>query len=732
MENIEVLSPAGDIESLKIAITSGADAVYFGLNKFNARMKAENISIDNLAEMVSYAHLKGVRTYVTINTLLTDSELKELVGLVGECLTAGVDAFIVQDYGVIGVLKEVYPNIVLHGSTQLGVHNVRGARVAKELGLSRVVLSREVTLDDIREIRENVDIELEVFVQGAMCVCFSGNCYLSSLKFGASGNRGLCKQLCRLGYTMADSKSRKTGYMLSPRDNCMLDYLADLYEAGVVSLKIEGRLRRGGYVAVATRNYRNAVDSIIYGIPFDKNRAERELKKVFSRGEFISGYFEYKNIIDSRNNAHLGEKIGKVLSSVRFKDLYKITIATNIELASGDGLKIVDGDNQITTLGVGNIDKNGNNVIVYGKNPVKTGAEVYRVLDSEFENTILDLSKKRLINLSARVVVGESLKLTAYCDEDIFASVSGEVVQVAQKAPLSKEKIIDNLSKWDRDIFGIVSVDFEDFSDNAFLPISAINELRRDLTAKVTESILNSYKVVSVTGEIPQVISDTSPLSNMAIVDEKCDISKIGDYSKVILSPSVYSVEVIENFYNKYKKHLKGRLVVNLPIIALKDDLRVIDDIVAWAQANDCYIMANNIYALDYIREGTKVISSYNMNTTNSYAYSYLKRLGVAEVVFSCEKWCNRVLGAYKLGSGRRVLMTMAHCPYTTFRGSGCERICGDVSKGSCSYTGDLKLYNDNNSYSIRRYRIHNCYFELLDEYREDKTTSGVVVDFRK
>ena len=730
MREFEVLSPAGDVENLKIAITSGADAVYFGLNKFNARMKADNISMDNLSEIVKYAHLKGVRTYVTINTLLSDSELRELVDMVGECLLAGVDAFIVQDYGVIGVLKEVYPNIVLHGSTQLGVHNVRGARVAKELGLSRVVLSREVTLEDIREIRENVDIELEVFVQGAMCVCFSGNCYLSSLKFGASGNRGLCKQLCRLGYTLADSKSKSKGYMLSPRDNCMLDYLEDLYEAGVVSLKIEGRLRRGGYVAVATRNYRNAVDSIIYGIPFDKVRAEKELKKVFSRGEFISGYFEHKNIIDSRNNAHIGEKIGKVISSTRFKDLYKITISSSVELASGDGLKIIDNNNEVITLGVGNIERIGNNTVVYGKNSAKIDGVVYRVLDSEFENSILDLSKKRLINLSAKVVVGEPLKLTAVCDELIEVSAVGEVVQQAQKAPVTQEKIIDNLSKWDRDIFEVVSVNFEEFSDNAFLPISAINELRRELVAKVTDSILEEYKQDTTRNSLPQLSESVSPVDNMVIVDERADAKKLDEYSKVILAPSVYSVEVVDKFYQKYRNVLAGRFVVSLPIVALTEDLKVLDDIVAWAKANDVYIMANNIYALDYIRDGAKVISSYNMNTTNSYAYSYLKKLGVEEIIFSCEKWCNRVQGAYKLGSGKRVLMTMAHCPYTTLKGSGCERVCGDKNSG-CSYSGELRLFNENNSYTIRRYRIANCYFELLDEFREDKSTSGVVIDLR-
>ncbi len=336
-------------------------------------------------------------------------------------------------------------------------------------------------------------------------------------------------------------------------------------------------------------------------------------------------------------------------------------------------------------------------------------------LDSEFENTILDLSKKRLINLSAKVVVGEPLKLTAVCDELIEVSAVGEVVQQAQKAPVTQEKIIDNLSKWDRDIFEVVSVNFEEFSDNAFLPISAINELRRELVTKVTDSILEEYKQDTTRNSLPQLSESVSPVDNMVIVDERADAKKLDEYSKVILAPSVYSVDVLDKFYQKYRNVLTGRFVVSLPIVALTDDLKVLDDIVAWAKANDVYIMANNIYALDYIRDGAKVISSYNMNTTNSYAYSYLKKLGVEEIIFSCEKWCNRVQGAYKLGSGKRVLMTMAHCPYTTLKGSGCERVCGDKNSG-CSYSGELRLFNENNSYTIRRYRIANCYFELLSK----------------
>ena len=233
MENFEILSPVGDLKTFYTAIKSGCNAVYFGLPKFNARMRAENISLENLPEIIRYAHLKNVKCYMTLNTLLTNKEIAEAVELVGNCLNAGVDAFIVQDMGLVYALKNAYPGINLHASTQMGVHNVRGAKVLKNLGFSRIVLSRECTLEDIKDIKNNVDIELEVFVHGAMCVAFSGNCYLSSIKCSASGNRGECKQLCRLPYTLTDGVHSQNGYTLSIRDNCMLDYMKDLMDIGV-------------------------------------------------------------------------------------------------------------------------------------------------------------------------------------------------------------------------------------------------------------------------------------------------------------------------------------------------------------------------------------------------------------------------------------------------------------------------------------------------------------------
>ncbi|MBR1984602.1 MAG: U32 family peptidase, partial [Clostridia bacterium] len=245
MKEFEILSPVGDEKSFYAAINNGANAIYMGLKNFNARDKAENFNTENLRSFVKFAHLYSVKVYITVNTILTNGEIPSLVEMIRECVKSKVDAFIVQDFGVATVLKNTFPNIVLHASTQMGIHSLEGAKIAKELGFSRIVLSRETSLEDIKNIKENCDIEIEYFVHGALCVCFSGNCYLSSLSFNESGNRGRCLQPCRLPITALNDKEEvNKGYLLSTTDLCLIKNLKTLYDIGVCSLKIEGRLRR--------------------------------------------------------------------------------------------------------------------------------------------------------------------------------------------------------------------------------------------------------------------------------------------------------------------------------------------------------------------------------------------------------------------------------------------------------------------------------------------------------
>lgn len=715
MRKHEVLSPVGDLKTFYTAIKSGCDAVYFGLPKFNARMRAENISLDNLPEIVKYAHLKSVKCYITLNTLLTTKEILEAVELVGKCLDAGVDAFIVQDMGLVYALKSAYPTINLHGSTQMGVHNARGARTLKNLGFSRVVLSRECTLEDIREIKNNVDIELEVFVQGAMCVAFSGNCYLSSVKCSASGNRGECKQLCRLPYTLEDNSKKIQGYTLSIRDNCMIDHLAELMDIGVTSFKIEGRLRHAGYVAVATSTYRQAVDSIISNTNIDYSALKTGLYKTFSRGEFIPGYNNGNNLIDVSNNNHLGLPIGEVISCTKFKDIYKITIKSSTELHAGDGIKFVD--NEIISMGVGNVDINGKNQIVYGKNHIKTGSKVYLSLDSEFENSIGDYSRRRKIDIEFEGFVGNKSRLLLRAGNHT-AEVYGDICSSAKTKPIDHETIIRQLTKWDNDIWELGEVDVQ--IEDIFLPLSQINDMRRRALEVLESKILLSDKV-ETTNQLPNIEITPMPYINMAIINEDfVNYKTLSSYDAIIVSPNLYSLSNINKVINKIRKVSNSDILINLPIISRTKDIHIIDDIVDNLKSKVSFI-ANNIYGIDYISQGAKIFAGSNLNIINDYSASHYLKLGVSGIIGSIEKCFQRLKGSYKY-TGRPTLMTFAHCPYKTLYNNDCTE---------CKCNDSLKLRDNKDAYNIRRIKIADCYFELVDSRPLPATGDNLVYDLR-
>lgn len=715
----EVLSPVGDKEGFYTAIKSGCDAVYFGLPKFNARLRAENISLDNLQELVSFAHLKGVKCYMTLNTILTDKEIAEGVDLVGKCLGFGVDAFIVQDLGLIYALKSVYPDIVLHGSTQMGIHNVRGARVAKSLGLSRIVLSRECTLSDIKEIKENVDIELEVFVQGAMCVAFSGNCYMSAIKHGASGNRGECKQLCRLNYTLSDNAKKVTGYPLSIRDNCMLDYLEDLISLGVASLKIEGRLRHTGYIAVATSTYRLAVDNIKKNIKSDYNSLKNNLYRVFSRGEYIPLYNSGNDVIDVATNNHMGVYIGEVISSTKFKDIYKTTIKSNEKINTGDGLKFLS--DTIISMGVGNVEYIGDKCVVYGKNYIKTGSKVYKALDIQFESSFGDNSRRRKVDIEFEGIVGNRCILR-YISGGVHVEVMGDICERAKSKPTDMDTIITQLTKWDSDVFvlGEKTVTVED----VYIPLSKLNDMRRRGIDLLKEKIL-AKETVQVSSECSLsdilLLTPQMPFENMLLGDESFSGYKdLNEYDAFILSPLDYSLKNIKSFISKFEKYSSKPLIINLPIIALDCDLKIIDNIVDTFK-DKVYFMANNIYAFDYISSGAKIIGGYNLNIINNYSASMYLKLGASALTSSIEKSFARLKGCYKY-AGKSVLMTFAHCPHKTLNHNDCIE---------CSCDGKMKLVGTSGEFFIRRYRVAKCYFELVDDKVMPRSGENLIVDVR-
>ncbi len=341
----ELLAPAGDWEALRAAVANGADAVYFGLSAFNARARANNFTLDELPEVMGFLHARNVRGFVAMNILVFDHELPEAERYIRAMADAGVDAVIVQDLGVVTLLREVAPTLAVHGSTQMTLTEARGIAFVRDLGVERVVLARELSLDDIRLVTAATDTPVEVFVHGALCVAYSGQCLTSESLGGRSANRGQCAQACRLPYEMVvDGVVKPLGdraYLLSPQDLAAYDLIAPLVEAGVVSFKIEGRLKGGPYVAATTATYRKAIDAALAATPLALPRREQlDLAQTFSRGlthGFLDGV-DHQKLVRGRFPKSRGVKLGTVLSvsgrGVRIELAETLTDAVK----PGDGL----------------------------------------------------------------------------------------------------------------------------------------------------------------------------------------------------------------------------------------------------------------------------------------------------------------------------------------------------------------------------------------------------------
>ena len=351
----ELLSPAGNMHSFKAAVQAGADAVYLGVGSFNARQSADNFNINSLKEAIDYAHIRGVKIYLTTNTLVRDIEMNEMKHLIEQACLSGVDAFIVQDMGVLSLIGQICPTAKIHASTQMSIHNLDGVKTLESMGVSRVVLARELSKEQISYIIQNSDIETEVFVHGALCMSCSGQCLMSSIIGSRSGNRGKCAQPCRMQYQLINNgETINSGYLLSPKDNCLIDYVKELADIGVTSFKIEGRLKKAEYVAAITKTYRKYIDFPQKVLEQDKT----VLLNAFNRTGFTDGYFSNKTgkgMMAFKNPSNMAENIYDDQTKACCEEnanLRKVKI--NIKCTVGEGMPLsvtlTDADLNIVTV----------------------------------------------------------------------------------------------------------------------------------------------------------------------------------------------------------------------------------------------------------------------------------------------------------------------------------------------------------------------------------------------
>ena len=456
---MEILAPAGSRECAYASLNAGADAIYLGLQEFSARQAAENFNVETLRQMCTYAHLLGAKVYVCLNTLVKDSETEAFFDCALKAWNAGADAFLIQDVFLGKLLKELYPEMVLHLSTQGGCCNEYGALLAKDYGFSRIVLARETPIDEIKKI--SAHIETEAFVQGALCSSFSGQCYFSSLIGGNSGNRGRCKQPCRKRYSIDRKGFEEPAYALSPADLSLGKRLEELKNAGVASLKIEGRLRRPEYAAAAVKYYKALRDGE------NAEQAYILLKRAFNRGNYCEGlvFGQKENFLSRNVQGHIGQDVGEV-SHTRRGPFCKSAFVPE----KGDGFKILRAGKEVG--GAIASEKTEDGFYLVSSSKLSAGDRVCVTTSKASQSAALEGERKRAVKVELSFLAGEKPHARA----EGFELVGDDVLQCAKSAPLSENELIACFEKTDTLPFAPeISVKTE----GAFYPKSALNAFRR-------------------------------------------------------------------------------------------------------------------------------------------------------------------------------------------------------------------------------------------------------------
>lgn len=680
---MELLAPAGSWAAMVAAVGAGADAVYMGAPAFNARQGAENF-ID-LSGAVDYCHLRGVKVYVTLNTLVLPGEWDALQKTAQDIAAAHPDGVLVQDMGVAEYLSQAYPEMPLHASTQMVIHNAEGIEAVKQLGCTRAVLSRETSLADIASMC-NRGIEIEVFVHGALCVAWSGQCLLSSMIGGRSGNRGRCAQPCRMPWRIEGPGVEGQGYLLSPRDLCMLPLLPELQRAGVDSLKIEGRLKRPEYVATVVDVYRRALDDLAEGrfAPPDEDTLDR-LKLAFHRGGFSTGYLEglqEKRLMDPSYAAQAGVPLGRV-ERMRSFDRGEVRLSRALEQqdvieirgkASCAVTYLSDGKQAVKALSA------GGGVINLPKG-AQAGDTLYLLVSQRVERQARALYEKPKPRVALRggVVAQRNhlLSLTLHDDKHVV-SLRGEMVAPAQNRALSADSLRAQVSKLGGTVFYVDQLDAL-VDENVYVSAAGINALRREAVSELTARRIarSPYARQPVPAAQPLPRGDGRPQVTVRVSDaDGARAALEAGADAVYFSPWSYRDEAAFTALPE-----SDRLYFAPPAQLLPADLSLVSRVAGRHRSRFCGLLLGNVGQLDLadLWQG-RFVGDLPLNVANAHSALYYFTLGARRLTLSCEltlAQSQRVMaeagGAHELVvHGRLCLMTLAHCPVRAQRG-GCE-----------------------------------------------------------
>ena len=614
MKRPELLAPAGSFDSLVAAIEAGCDAIYLSGKHYGARSFANNFDDEELVSAINYAHLYGVKIYVTVNTLIYEDEVDNFIKYISFLHHNNVDAVIIQDIGMFDLIRQLYPNLELHISTQMHIHNLEGCQLVYQMGAKRAVLARETPIELVKEIKEKCPIDLEIFVHGALCISYSGQCLMSSLIGGRSGNRGTCAQCCRQPYELYcdNDKLNVDNYLLSTKDLTTLEHIGELIDIGVDSFKIEGRMKRPEYVYYVVSLYRKAIDSYLKYHEIKITDEEIiELKKLFNR-KFTKGFLfheENNNFINSFRPNHLGIEIGKVIDTSN----EGITIKLSDSLHVQDGIRIISQDDlglniQVMYVKHHKVDEafKGDTVFIPYHDKVAIGSTILKTSDylqlKEINKLISKHERKVNILMDLEIKIGSPLIMHVKdTNNNEVEVISNYLVEESLKVPMTYENIIKQLSKVGETIYNILEINITG-DQNIFIPVKVLNDLRREALMLLDSKRLYHYNIKEESYHV-----NISDYPHQEIKTIYTNNKNIKGYDEIITDDDSITYRKKIARVNEHLKEEKGKLLVG-----------ELGSVFRYAKDND-------------------VKTDFSLNVTNSYSVAFLHSLGVNCVTLSIE-----------------------------------------------------------------------------------------------
>ncbi len=646
--NTELLAPVGSFDALKAAVQNGANAVYLGGKEFSARASANNFDREELKEAVKYAHIRDVKVFVTANTLIKQNEIDDFVEYIKYLYDIDIDAVILQDIGMAKLIKSLLPDFELHASTQMVAHSLEDVLYLQNIGFDRVVLARELNIEEIEYICKNTNVDIEIFVHGALCVCYSGQCLMSSMIGNRSGNRGRCAQPCRQKYELIDINTGQKiftdgEYLLSPRDLNTIEEIDKVIDAGVHSLKIEGRMKRPEYVGTVIRSYRETIDKYINDKVIDvSDDTMNNLYTIFNR-KFTKGYILGEvgvDIMNSNRPNNMGLYIGKVVDYNRKAKRLKIMLENTLK--KGDGINLGGGT-------IGRIIKSNNQIVDIAERgelieldfigEAKKGQIVYKTSDSDLLNSVKKSFEEDIENIKIPIDAKIQLKLGKEpilslkdkLNNEIYVT-SKKIVEKAMKVALSEEKVISQLSKLGNTSYILDNIDVE-IDENISLPISILNQLRRDAIDKLnTERVKikgRNFKNKDVK-YIPKLANRNKDAKLRVKVKSIEQLKVAMEYDiDAIYYEDINSLEEAR----KITQCKKVKLIYSTPRILRNNDYNIFNKIV---KDKKLPIQVSNLGCVNLFKKNEFYIDSY-LNSFNSETINHYENEGAKVICISQE-----------------------------------------------------------------------------------------------